>query len=47
MTLNPLQRLGYGAKGSDNDYDALKNHSFFKGVDFTKIQNGKIAPPIN
>jgi hypothetical protein len=47
MTLNPLQRLGYGAKGSDNDYDALKNHSFFKGVDFAKIQNGKIAPPIN
>ena len=37
LTLNPLERLGYGPPGSDNDYDALKNHSFFKGVDFAKI----------
>jgi len=40
LDLNPLKRLGYGPPGSDNDYDALKNHSFFKGVNFAKIQSG-------
>ena len=40
LNLNPLKRLGYGPPGSDNDYDALKNHSFFKGVNFAKIQSG-------
>ena len=29
---NPLDRLGYGPPGSKNDFNALKNHSFFKGV---------------
>ncbi len=40
LNLNPLKRLGYGPPGSGNDYDALKNHSFFKGVNFAKIQSG-------
>lgn len=40
LTLNPLERLGYGEPGSDNDYQALKRHPFFKGVNFAKIQSG-------
>lgn len=30
-------RLGAGYYGSDYDYQALKNHPFFKGIDFNKI----------
>jgi hypothetical protein len=34
---NPYARLGAGRPGSDNDYDALKRHDFFKSIDFDKI----------
>lgn len=30
-------RLGSGQFGSDNDYNALKNHPYFKNVDFDKV----------
>jgi serine/threonine protein kinase len=40
----PENRLGAGPKGSDNDYEALKNHPFFKGVDFSKLH--EIKPPV-
>ena len=32
-----MSRLGAGMRGSENDYDALKRHPFFKGIDFEKI----------
>ena len=31
LQLNPLERLGAGAKGSSLDFEALKSHEFFKG----------------
>jgi hypothetical protein len=31
---DPASRLGAGVAGSDNDYNALKNHEFFSKVDF-------------
>ncbi len=31
---NPLNRLGCGSKGPLNNYASLKNHAFFKGIDF-------------
>lgn len=34
---DPYQRLGAGPFGSENDYNALKNHSYFKNVDFDKV----------
>jgi len=29
--------LGAGKEGSDNDYKALKNHRFFKDINFESI----------
>ena len=37
IKLDPKDRLGSGSKGSENDYEALKNHPFFKGLDFSKL----------
>lgn len=34
---NPHQRLGTGEYGSDRDYNALKSHPYFKGIDFDKV----------
>ena len=34
---DPYSRLGAGPFGSDNDYFALKNHPYFKGIDFDKV----------
>ena len=34
LALNPLERLGYGPKGSGIDFEALKSHNFFKGLNF-------------
>ena len=28
------------------DFEALKSHKFFAGLNFDKIEKGKIAPPI-
>jgi 3-phosphoinositide dependent protein kinase-1 len=41
----PEQRLGAGPKGSENDYEALKSHPLFKGIDFTRLHEQK--PPVN
>lgn len=37
MNLNPLKRLGMGIEGLDMDFDTMKAHPFFKGVDFQSI----------
>ena len=44
LQLAPENRLGAGPAGSDNDYEALKNHPFFKGINFEKLDS--ISPPI-
>jgi len=43
---NPLKRLGYGKAEDNMDFAALKSHKFFAGLNFDKIEKGKIAPPI-
>jgi len=43
LDYNPEKRLGAGAKNSDNDYKALKQHKFFAGIDFDHLH--KIDPP--
>lgn len=43
MNLDPARRLGVGTDET-NDYEALKKHPFFKGVNFKKIE--ETAPPI-
>ena len=42
MQLNPLERLGFGEDG----FKKIKSHKFFESIDFEKIQQGKISPPI-
>jgi hypothetical protein len=42
MQLNPLERLGFGPDG----FKKLKSHKFFESVNFEKIEQGKISPPI-
>jgi len=34
---NPNERLGAGHPGSLTDYDHLKGHPYFKGIDFDKV----------
>ena len=34
IVLNPLERLGIGEPGTDLDFHSLKNHPFFKGIDW-------------
>lgn len=34
---DPRARLGAGRKGTPNDYDALKKHPFFAGIDFDRL----------
>jgi hypothetical protein len=43
MQLNPLERLGYGPGG----FKKLKSHEFFKSINFEKIEQGKVSPPIS
>eukprot|EP00347_Sterkiella_histriomuscorum_P000106 403377158 len=40
----PQQRLGAGPMGSKNDYQALKNHPFFEGIDWRNLNQQN--PPI-
>jgi len=35
----PEKRLGAGIKGSDLDFQALKNHEFFRGIDFINLNS--------
>ena len=37
LKVNPGERLGSGEAGSDNDFRALKNHAFFKDLDFDNV----------
>jgi len=44
LIIDPLKRLGSGVVGkyivnvgSNNDFNALKNHSFFKGIEFENL----------
>ena len=34
MTLDPTNRLGY-----NRDYESIKNHSFFKGINFKNMKD--------
>jgi serine/threonine protein kinase len=43
MVNDPGQRLGSGSLGSENDFNALKLHPFFTGIDFDSL--GQIQPP--
>ena len=44
LKLHPLERLGAGEPGSENDFSALKNHPFFKGIEFDNLH--KKSPPL-
>lgn len=44
MQLNPYERLGAGVSGTPNDYDSLKQHSFFKSINFKKLHS--TSPPV-
>ena len=46
LSLNPYERLAAGPQGSDNDFEALKNHKLFEGINFEKMKQGEVAPPI-
>ena len=46
LSLNPYKRLGAGPPGSDNDFEALKKHKLFEGINFEKMKQGLVAPPI-
>ena len=37
LKVEPAERLGCGKKGSKNDISALKEHPFFKGIDWENI----------
>lgn len=39
LKVDPSQRLGAGAPGSDNDYRALKGHPFFRFIDFATVNS--------
>jgi len=44
LTLDPQNRIGSGPLGSENDFEALKAHPFFKGVNFKKLN--QTSPPL-
>jgi len=41
----PLKRLGSGVPGSSKDFQALKSHSFFSGINFEEIY--ALDPPLD
>ena len=41
MLQQPRKRLGH----SENDAHEIKNHLFFKDIDWEQIQNKKLNPP--
>lgn len=43
MVKLPEQRLGGGPPGSMYDFEALKQHPFFDGLDFDKLNDQKIT----
>jgi serine/threonine protein kinase len=46
LTKEPYKRLGAGKKGECNDYEALKSHDFFKGINWEKV-NQQDSPILN
>lgn len=42
---SPIARLGSGNDGSANDYQALKSHPFFAGLDFSVTNMMSVPPP--
>lgn len=44
LVRNPLERLGAGTTENKRDFGALKNHKFFKGIDWENL--GSTTPPI-
>ena len=44
LKLHPLDRLGSGQKGSKLSFENLKNHEFFKGIQFLNLH--KKSPPL-
>ena len=44
LQIDPTKRLGAGRDGAMNDFAALKQHPFFKGVDFKSL--ARRSPPI-
>lgn len=38
LKVNPIERLGAGRPGSDNDLWALKTHPYFAGIDFSLLE---------
>ena len=45
MAIDPSQRLGPGPPGSDLDYNHLKSHPFFDGINFNEMNPEEIHPP--
>jgi len=39
LCLDPKARLGAGKLGSERDYEGLKAHPFFEGVDFNNLHH--------
>lgn len=44
LRLDASQRYGCGPTGSKNDLESLKNHPFFRKLDFSKLPF--IIPPV-
>jgi hypothetical protein len=44
MNLDHDKRIGAGQPGSDLEYEALKSHPFFKGINFKKLS--QMPPPV-
>ncbi|XP_056592366.1 G protein-coupled receptor kinase 5 isoform X2 [Triplophysa dalaica] len=42
LTKSPKERLGCGSK---NGSDAIKAHPFFKSINFTRLEAGRVKPP--
>jgi len=40
---NPKKRLGHNSQGGAEE---IKNHKFFKGIDWAKVDNKEYAPPV-
>ena len=43
LQIDPRKRLGAGQPGSNLDYQALKNHAFFNGIDFENLKTAKVS----
>lgn len=42
MSKNPLKRLGAG----ERDAEEIKEHDFFKGINWDEIYQRRLSPPI-